>query len=405
MGKLTVKQIDALKPAGKRLMLADGDGLWLCVRPTGSKSWISRTKKAGVMREKALGVYPEVSLAEARRLHQEQSDSIKTGKLDSLMMFAVAFDKWLVHYARTPSVRTRRIPTEKTIWKQGYRKRLYLSKLDALHVQEITRAKIITILDEMSATPEEARQCFNMLRVFFEWAQLRGIVDHSPLAGVRASSIGITPSRPAGRVLTLEELKLVYDMASGMGGQALRAIILTGSRGGEIAGMEWSEIAGDWWEIPAERMKSRKAHSVYIKPCMAFISDLSGFDLRYVFSTSPGKHIVRNSLTTYATRLANSLKIPQFSPHDLRRSAATHWGEHLGVAPHIIERMLSHAPENKLVAVYQRGEFRDEQASAWSRWALLFLGKSDNVCTIPADSSRPQHDSGRESTSRLKLVK
>lgn len=382
MGKLTVKQCDGAKAQDKRVMLADGDGLWLCVRPTGAKSWISRTKKAGVMREKALGAYPDVSLAEARRLHSEQSESVKTGKLDSLMTFADAFEKWIRHYERTPSTRTRRPPTEDTIIKIRRRHRLYLHPLDRIRIQEITRGQLVSLLDDMHGTPEEARQCFNLLKVLFEWIQLRGVVEHNPLAGVRAGSIGLTASRPAGRVLTLDELKLVFDQANGVAGQALRLIILTGLRPGEVAGMRFTEIEGDWLQISADRMKSRKPHGVYVRPIIFEIMKMRGLDNDYVFATDTGRPIRRDSLTTYAKRLAIQIKMQHFSPHDLRRSAATHWGEKLGAAPHIVERMLAHAPENKLQAVYQRGQFRDEMSQVWSRWALEFLNDCQQVGTV-----------------------
>lgn len=84
-------------------MLADGDGLWLCIRPTGAKSWISRTKKAGVMREKSLGDYPSVSLSDARKLHADLSKSVRAGVSRDLT-FGDAFGQWLSHYAKTPSI-------------------------------------------------------------------------------------------------------------------------------------------------------------------------------------------------------------------------------------------------------------------------------------------------------------
>lgn len=382
MGKLTVKQCDGAKAQGKRVMLADGDGLWLCVRPTGAKSWISRTKRAGVMREKALGSYPEVSLAEARRLHSEQSESVKTGKLDSLTTFADVFDKWIIHYARTPSTRTRRPPTDDTIKKIRRRHRLYLHPLDNIPVQQITRGNVVSLLDDMHNTREEARQCFNLLKVLFEWAQLRGIVEHNPLAGVRAGSIGLTASRPAGRVLSLDELRLVYDMANGVAGHALRGIILTGARPSEVSGMRWDEINGEWWEIPGDRMKSRKPHAVYIKSAMPLLNEMAGLDAVFVFATDKGRAIRRDSLTTYAKRLAQQIKMQHFSPHDLRRSAATHWGEKLGAAPHIVEKMLAHAPDNKLQQVYQRGQYREEMSLIWQRWALEFLDHGQQVSTV-----------------------
>lgn len=142
------------------------------------------------------------------------------------------------------------------------------------------------------------------------------------------------------------------------------------------------EIDGEWWQIPADRMKSRKPHQAYIHQSRAVIEPLRGLDEVYVFATGHDRHVRRDALTTYAKRLSLALKMRRFSPHDLRRSASTHWGELLGAAPHIVELMLSHAPENKLQAVYQRGQHLDAQRSLWSRWALEFVNDGGNVCSV-----------------------
>ena len=63
--------------------------------------------------------------------------------------------------------------------------------------------------------------------------------------------------------------------------------------------------------------------------------------------------------------------MPSFSVHDLRRSAATVWGEYLKTEPHVIERMLNHQPLNKLVATYQRAIYADEQKAAWLAWGEI----------------------------------
>ena len=60
-----------------------------------------------------------------------------------------------------------------------------------------------------------------------------------------------------------------------------------------------------------------------------------------------------------------------FTIHDLRRSAATAWGEYLKADPHVIERMLNHQPANKLVATYQRAIYADEQKQTWLKWGEL----------------------------------
>ena len=69
--------------------------------------------------------------------------------------------------------------------------------------------------------------------------------------------------------------------------------------------------------------------------------------------------------------------------HDLRRSAATAWGEYLKTEPHVIERMLNHQPLNKLVAIYQRAVYADEQKSTWSDWGKLIEHQLAQVVRVP----------------------
>ncbi|MGI9215165.1 MAG: hypothetical protein ACR2HS_05955 [Gammaproteobacteria bacterium] len=63
--------------------------------------------------------------------------------------------------------------------------------------------------------------------------------------------------------------------------------------------------------------------------------------------------------------------LKSFTIHDLRRSAATGWGEYLKTPPHVIERMLNHQPLNKLVATYQQAIYAEEQKNAWQEWGKM----------------------------------
>lgn len=60
-----------------------------------------------------------------------------------------------------------------------------------------------------------------------------------------------------------------------------------------------------------------------------------------------------------------------FTPHDLRRSAATAWGMYLKTQPHVIELMLNHKPLDKLIETYQQAPYSDEQRDSWFRWGVL----------------------------------
>lgn len=85
-------------------------------------------------------------------------------------------------------------------------------------------------------------------------------------------------------------------------------------------------------------------------------------------------------------RHAPLIDMKPFSVHDLRRSAATAWGEYLKTEPHVIERMLNHQPLNKLVATYQRAGYVEEQHATWLAWGQMvdhqIANDFDNVVLI-----------------------
>ncbi len=157
--------------------------------------------------------------------------------------------------------------------------------------------------------------------------------------------------------------------------------------------MRWDELDLKLgvWTLPAKRTKNRQAHIIYL-PLLAIelIQSLRPIDESsdHIFEShrNPGSHIHLDSLTTAITRLQrprkdneregearpNVLKdVSPFTVHDLRRSAATAWAENLKVAPHVIERMLNHQPQNKLIATYQRATYVDEQKEAWRKWGKM----------------------------------
>ena len=127
----------------------------------------------------------------------------------------------------------------------------------------------------------------------------------------------------------------------------------------------------------------------------------------YVFDTGrqigAQGHIHADTLTGAITRLRRAAassegekpgllaNIELFSLHDLRRSAATAWGEYLKTPPHIVERMLNHQPLNKLVATYQHALYLNEQKAAWNQWGEMI----ENICI---------NDSNKITYLKLKVV-
>lgn len=130
------------------------------------------------------------------------------------------------------------------------------------------------------------------------------------------------------------------------------------------------------WNLPPERTKNSQAHTIYLGSLgvdlIRALRPLTGGS-EFVFSAHLASgHLHPDSMGTALSRLRKPNpalhKTESHTVHDFRRSAATAWGEHLKVLPHVIERMLNHQPVNKLVATYQRAMYTDEQRAAWRAW-------------------------------------
>ncbi len=233
-------------------------------------------------------------------------------------------------------------------------------------------------------------------------ALIRNFIEQNPARTLRPKDFAATAGRPRDRVLSLDELthlwlalnKAPNTSLSPVIKTAIKLLILTGARRGEVVGMRWEELNFERriWTLPAERTKNRQSHVIHLSDLsIQLIQSLEPTMKPFVFYSprSSNDYIHPDSLTGAIAKLRGAAtgkkkakepdcflaEIPPFSVHDLRRSAATAWGEHLKTAPHVIERMLNHQPINKLIAVYQRAIYADEQKAAWLKWGEVISHK------------------------------
>jgi integrase len=187
----------------------------------------------------------------------------------------------------------------------------------------------------------------------FNWAIREGYeLPANPVAGSNR------PAEPESRarVLTNEELRKVW-LACGDDdfGRIIRLLALTGQRREEVGGMEWTEIAGDIWTIPAARTKNRRAHTLPLLPAaLALLPEPNG--RLWVFGVGArgfsGWSAAKRALDSRA-QLAEPFRI-----HDIRRSVATGLAE-LGVLPHVIEAVLNHVSGHRagVAGIYNRATY------------------------------------------------
>ena len=411
MNKLTAKLAEKSLPRSKEYKLADGGGLYLRIRPSGAKSWLFlfRLPNARQLHKMTLGSLDEFSLKEVRskllelrKLITDGFDprkvraAVKAENAEAITMQKL-FDNW-INFAKLNN-------NVSQAWGKRHENRWNLHLKDALGmllIKDINRAHLAAALDIMTkkGIKEETRKALTTFNLMMDYALARNFINQNPARILKPKDFAATANHHKKRVLTLQELHLLWltlDQALGNSEVAntttmmittiiaIKLLILTGARRGEVATMRWSELDLEHkiWRLESTRTKNRQAHTIYLADLVVtLIKHLQPLTSNsvFVFDTGTGSkgHINQDSLTRAITRLrtntvSNNIlsELKPFTIHDLRRSAATGWGEYLKTNPHVIERMLNHQPLNKLVATYQRATYSDEQKVAWTAWGKL----------------------------------
>lgn len=406
MAKLTAKKVENALPRDKEYKLHDGSGLFLRVRPSGAKSWIYSFGLPPDRRlvRMTLGSVDDLSLKAARNmlpgLHNlvfqgidpRNARAAAQAENAQAITMQVLFDAWIEFLEIGKTVSAAWVKRHRDRWRLHLRKRL-----GNLFAKDVTRAHLSTVLDAMTrkGVREETRKALTTLNLMLDYGLTRHLVDNNPARLLKPKDFAATASRPRSRALSLSELRAFWRtlddamtvreglassvVLSPVTATAFKMLMLTGARRGEVAGMRWDELnlEAGLWSLPACRTKNRQPHVVYLGvlaiELIRTLQLLTGHS-EFVFDTGRNTgHIHPDSLTTAINRLQKSSlgSIPAFSVHDLRRSAATAWGEHLKVVPHVIERMLNYQPANKLVATYQRAVYAEEQKAAWLAWGEM----------------------------------
>lgn len=373
--------IKKLVPRGERFEVSDGKGLSIRVMPTGTKTWVFRYMIDGTARRMTLGTYPTIPLSEARGLHAKAMQEVERGIDPGVKqkeakatrkaaptvsdLLAEFWDMELKHKASGKD--QKRLMTKDALPAWGTRKAATITRRDAVLLVDTVRER----------APITANRLQGVLVRMFNFAAERGILEHSPLAGMRKK-----PEQARQRVLTDEEIKLLWsalaldNMAMDIyrvSKLALKMILLTGQRPGEVCGMTWDEIEGDFWNIPAERRKGRVAHRIPLTGMALEIIEQARIysgESRFVFTSS---HIANGPMTSHALSkaiLRHWSEIgfkEQFTPHDLRRTLRTRLSS-IKVLPWIAERVLGHKQQG-IAGVYDRHDYDSEKRQALEQWA------------------------------------
>lgn len=384
--KLVPIALRHIKASGKTQTLSDGHGLYLVVMPAGATYWRYRFRFAGKQKQLALGVFPDVTLSDARKMHREAYNQVADGldpteerreeKQAQLKAIGNSFEivakEWLeVHMS------------DKTAHHKRRAERLLLNDLVGLAkrpVDTITAPELLLELRKIEArgvidTARRARQIASQL---FTYAIATGRADRN-IANDLAGTLKTVPTKNRAAitdpVLLGRLLRSMDDSTSGI--VVKTAMLLTPilfQRPGEIRAMEWSEVdlVAGRWEIPAKKMKMRLPHIVPLpKQVVALLNEIYAYTGhgKYVFPSARGSSrcLSENGVRTALRDMGYCNDT--VTPHGFRATARTLLDEVLGYRVEWIEHQLAHSVRDANGRAYNRTSFLEQRAEMMQAWA------------------------------------
>jgi integrase len=381
---LTDAKVRNAKPKNKPYKLADGEGLFLVIKPSGSKYWRLRYFIAGKEKLLALGVYPDISLGDARDRRAQARKLLAAGKdpgqakkevkrlaaLRTANAFETIAREWYdkrTHEWAPRSAKTTLARLEQHI----------LPKLGERPVTEITPPDVLEMARVVEARGhlETARRVMQICGQVFMYAIATGRAERNPVPDLRGALK--TPVAKHYSFLKASDLPEYLKKLETYDGSvqtmlALRLLLLTFVRTQELRGAQWAEI--DWdkadWRIPAERMKMNELHIVPLsKQAIAVLRELqrhSG-NRPYIFLNehNPATFMSENTMLYALYRMGYHSRT---TAHGFRSTASTILNEHSFRAD-VIERQLAHCERDSVRAAYNHAQYLPERRKMMQWWA------------------------------------
>ena len=382
--KLNDPRIRQAKPDEKPYKLFDGGGLFLLVLPGGSKLWRLKYRFGGKEKLLALGSYDKgISLKKAREEREKARAQLVEG------IDPASVKKAEKHSEREQVENTFRsialdwVETYGARWTKLHRDHVVASleadafpALGQLPLKEITPPMILEVIRavEFRGALDVASRILQRISSVFRYSIQTGRATYNPAADMKGALKTRKVEHRA--AISRAELPDFLKKLNAYAGDpitklALKLIVLTFVRTGELRGARWEEFDLDQreWRIPAERMKMRSPHIVPLSPqALAVVEELKPltghFDLLFPSQRDQGKPISENTLLYALYRLGYHKRA---TVHGFRALASTVLNE-TGFRPDVIERQLAHAERNKVRAAYHRSEYLEDRRKMMDWW-------------------------------------
>ena len=395
--RLTKLAVESAKTSARPRKLTDGGGMYLLVHPNGSKYWRMDYRIAGKQKTLALGVWPEVSLSEARERREEARRKIR-GEVNPIeerrekrrikaeqeqeqerieQVQGTTFEKVAHEWMK----RQERRWTDKHAFdvRRGLENHVF-PEIGATPITELGTREVLDALRRIEAEGkhEAASRARQRCEKVFGYGIITGQCQHNPAAGLRDA---LTPPRKKPQpALKPDELPEFLNRLEDYDGHMLTKLALwfmlyTFVRTKELRLAQWGEFETEGetptWTIPAEKMKMRREHQVPLSSqaikVLEQVQEFSGPDgLVFPQQDNPQKPMSENTMLFALYRMGYHSRA---TTHGFRATASTILNESGKWHPDAIERQLAHVEGNKVRAAYDRSLHLEQRREMMQWWA------------------------------------
>ncbi len=384
---LTDTKIRSLQPKVGQYKVADEKGLYLLVRPNGSKLWQHKVRFGGKEKTLSYGAYPEIGLAKARKLRDENRALLldgkdpaferKKAKIAAKVSADNSFEQVALEFI---AKREKEGLAPRTIGKKKWFLSLLKPVIGPLPINDVDPQLLLEALKKIEAKGnyETAKKTRGFASQVFRFAVATSRAKSDPALLLQGALISRKAEHYAA-ILEPKEFGKLLRSIDGYTGQTITRLALQIAphvflRPGELRQAKWDEInlGQAIWTIPAERMKARKVHafplSTQVVSMIEQLKPLTDSD-GFVFPAfhTRKRPLSENTLTQALRRLGYSKD--KVSVHGFRATASTLLNESGQWNPDAIERALAHSEANAVRAAYHRSSYWDERVEMMQWWS------------------------------------
>ncbi|TAF75891.1 MAG: DUF4102 domain-containing protein [Alphaproteobacteria bacterium] len=389
MTQLSDAKVRNAKPEAKAYKLTDGEGLFLQVMPNGSKYWRMKYRYAGKEKLLAIGVYPHITLSQARAKRAEAKALLSQNKDPSLVKQEEKQERHARAHNSFEAVAREWHSKKSVAWDEKnawiIMRRLetdIFPKIGNRPISDITAPELLRVLRVIEArgAHEVAHRNAQVCGQIFRYAIVIGKAERDPAADLKGALT--TPQQTHFAHLHAEELPAFMHALQHYHGDPLTRLgllmlIHTMVRTTELREARWEEFLLDKaeWRIPAHRMKMKETHIVPLTPqVLSLLEQIRNYSngTDYLFpninkqGAKKKNDVMSNNTMLFAIyRMGYKGKT---TGHGFRSTASTILNEH-GFRADVIERQLAHAERNKIRAAYNHAEYMKERKEMMQWWS------------------------------------